>query len=97
MIDDDDIWENVGFIRASKHREPILRTLQSEQPLRPSEIASQTKMGTRTVSTYLSGERGLSNMGFVECLNETVKKGRLYHLTDQGEEVLSALDKIDRD
>jgi len=93
-VDNNDIWEDIGFIRASIHREPILRVLESEQPLTPSKIASKTELGTRTVSTYLSGERGLLNMGFVECLNESAKKGRLYRLTDRGKQVLLEIDKI---
>ncbi|MFB6187911.1 MAG: hypothetical protein ABEI86_13745 [Halobacteriaceae archaeon] len=90
----DDIWEGVGFVRASKHREPILRALDESDPLTPTEISSKTDLTTRTVSTYLSGEQGLKNKGYVECLNETAKKGRLYRLTDYGESVLSAIDDV---
>lgn len=88
------MWQAVGFIRASKHREPILRSLEESQPLTPTEIASKTNLTTHTVSTYLSGEYGLKNKGFVECLNETARKGRLYQLTKYGESVLAKIDQV---
>ena len=91
---EDKIWNGVGFIRASKHREPILRALEKSQPRTPTEIASATDLATRTVSTYLSGTQGLKNRGFVECLNETAEKGRLYRLTDYGESVISKVDSF---
>jgi predicted transcriptional regulator len=90
----DDVWEGIGFIRASKHREPILRALEDAGPLTPTEIASMTNLQTRTVSTYLSGSQGLNDKGFIKCLNEEAKKGRLYQVTDYGKSVLSKLDDV---
>lgn len=90
----DENWEDVGYIRASSYREPILRTLAKSQPLTPSEIAEKSSLDVRTVSVYLTGDNGLKNKGLVKCLNETAKKGRLYVLTSSGQAVLQSLDNV---
>lgn len=56
----------------------------------PSEISKHTNIRLNHVSMYL-GE--LKESGLVECLNETAKKGRLYHMTEIGKKVIEIVER----
>lgn len=54
----------------------------------PSVIARDSGIKTNHISKVLSELRA---HGLVECINPEVRKGRLYRLTDIGEEVVEHL------
>lgn len=55
----------------------------------PSQIAKNSGIRTNHISKVL-GE--LKEHELVECINPEVRKGRLYRLTDKGDEVVNNLD-----
>ena len=77
-----------GFILASKYRTKIIKSL-SESPKIPSQIGRETGIRTHHISATL---KPLKEHGIVECVNPEAKKGRLYRLTDLGEELSKKLD-----
>ena len=77
------------YVKRSKYRTNILKSLKS-YPRMPSEIAKAAGMYQNHISTTL---RQLSERELVECINPEVRKGRLYRLTDLGEEVADKLDE----
>lgn len=81
MTDD---WDAVGFVVSSRYRVLVLRRL-AEGPASPSTIATNADVAISHVSRALSE---LSDRSLVELLvPEPRKKGRIYGLTDRGEEV----------
>ena len=50
----------------------------------PSKIAKDTDIRINYMSNTL---RELKEQELVECINPEVRKGRLYRLTDKGEEI----------
>lgn len=55
----------------------------------PSKIAEDAGILPNHISKVL---RELKDAGVAECINEDVKKGRLYRLTDLGFEIVDNLD-----
>ena len=55
----------------------------------PTDISNDTGINISHMSNVL---RELKECGVVECLNENVRKGRLYRLTSTGLEILDYLD-----
>jgi len=81
MTDD---WDAVGFVVSSRYRVLVLRRL-AEGPASPSTIATDADVAISHVSRALSE---LSEHSLVELLvPEPRKKGRIYGLTDHGEDV----------
>jgi DNA-binding MarR family transcriptional regulator len=74
---------DAGYISSSKHRTAVARRLY-ESPAIPKNIKEDTNRQYSRVSEALSD---LQDEGIVELLSpEDRKKGRLYILTDRGEE-----------
>jgi DNA-binding MarR family transcriptional regulator len=74
---------DAGYISSSKHRTAVVRRLY-ESPAIPKSIKEDTDRQYSRVSEALSD---LQDEGIVELLSpEDRKKGRLYALTDRGEE-----------
>lgn len=78
-------WDEVGYVLSSKYRTEVMEFL-ADTPRTPSAMA---KPNSEIPIAHVS--RALSNLrerGLVELLvDEDRKKGRLYGLTDDGEEV----------
>lgn len=72
------------MIKASKYRRLVLESLKTEI-LTPSEISQKTGIRLNHVSNVLSE---LAELMLIECLNENAKKGRLYKLTEFGNDIL---------
>lgn len=85
----DEIWKKVGFIKVSSKRYTILKTLKNNH-LIPSEIAKQTELTPSQVSSCL---HDLKKENLVRCLNEDKRKGRIYHTTELGLQVLEKLEE----
>lgn len=54
----------------------------------PSQIAKDTGIVQNHISNTL---RQLKEHDLVECINPEVRKGRLYRLTDKGDEIVRGL------
>ena len=77
----------VEYVERSKYRSKVLKTLANDTKM-PSQIAKDTGIIQNHISNTL---RQLKDHDLVECINPEVKKGRLYRLTENGEEII---DKI---
>lgn len=77
----------VEYIKKSKYRRKVLKTLANDTKI-PSQIAKDTGIVQNHISNTL---RQLKEHELVECINPEVRKGRLYRLTENGEEIV---DKI---
>lgn len=77
-------WDEVGFVVSSKYRTAVLRELSSG-PATPTTIADRSGLGITHISRALGR---LQDREVVELVvPEDQHKGRLYDLTDQGEEL----------
>ena len=77
----------IEYIEKSKYRSKVLKSLSNDAKM-PSQIAKDTGIVQNHISNTL---RQLKEHDLVECINPEVRKGRLYRLTDDGEEII---DKI---
>ena len=73
----------VDYVKKSQYRSKILKSLEDDVKM-PSQIAKDTGIVQNHISNSL---RQLKEHELVECINPEVRKGRLYRLTDKGEEV----------
>ena len=82
------LMEIVGFVKVSPYRTKTLKFI-GEGLKMPSEVAKHLDIRTSHASNVLSS---LKKQGLVICINEKLKKGRLYQNTDLAKEVLKYLD-----
>ena len=80
--------ETLEFVQRSTYRQKVLAALNGEV-LMPKEIAERADIKINYVSKVLSE---LKSKGLIECVNPEVRKGRLYRLTNIGEEIMDDLD-----
>ena len=86
-------WNLIGFIIASRYRKIIIDEL-SDHPATPSQITEGTDASIASISHALSE---LEEHGCVELLvDEDRRKGRVYGLTDTGEQVWEDLHEQQR-
>lgn len=77
-------WNDVSFVISSKYRVAVLEQL-AESPSTPSKIATDTDLSISHISRALRGLRGHE---LAELLvSEDRKKGRVYGLTERGEQI----------
>lgn len=88
-MDEDNLFKILGFVKISPYRTNTLISISNNLKM-PSEIAKDINIKTSQVSAALSD---LKKYGLVICINEEVKKGRLYKCTDLGLEIIKLLDK----
>ncbi|WP_405269488.1 MarR family transcriptional regulator [Methanobrevibacter sp.] len=86
-MDEKELFEILGYIKISPYRTNTLKSIGNELKM-PSEIAKENNIKTSQVSAALSD---LKEKGLVICVNEEVRKGRLYKCTDLGLEILKKL------
>ena len=77
----------VEYIKKSQYRSKVLKTLANDAKM-PSQIAKDTGIVQNHISNTL---RQLKEHGLVECINPEVRKGRLYRLTDKGDNIINYL------
>ena len=77
----------IEYIEKSKYRSKVLKTLANNAKM-PSEISKDTGIVQNHISNTL---RQLKDHDLVECINPEVRKGRLYRLTDKGDEVVEKI------
>ncbi len=76
-------WEAVGFVKRSKNRIKAMELLTN--PLMPSELGKKMQISLTHASKII---RELYRKRLVNCLNESLKIGRIYKLTIKGQKVL---------
>ena len=86
-MDEKELFEILGYVKISPYRTKTLKSIGYELKM-PSEIASDIDVKTSQVSSALSD---LKKKGLVVCVNEEVRKGRLYKCTDLGKEIIKKL------
>ncbi len=86
---EDEIWAMIGFIKISRSRYRTLQCLGNDH-LMPIEISKKTRLTPAQVSVAL---HDLKKKKIVRCMNETVKKGRIYQCTELGLEIIDRLEK----
>ena len=74
-------------VNISSYRNKTVKSLQNDVKT-PTEISNATGIRSNHMSNVL---RDLKETGIVECINEEVKRGRLYRLTPLGEEIAENL------
>lgn len=81
------LFEILGYVKVSPNRTKTLNSLGTEIKM-PSEIAKDINIKTSQVSAALADLKG---QGLVICLNEEVRKGRLYKSTELGLQIIEFL------
>lgn len=79
-------WEDIGYIKRSKNRAKALVFFLS--PKMPSELAKDMKISITHASKIC---RELNSKRLIECLNNSLKMGRIYKITKKGESVLKVI------
>ncbi|AMD18440.1 transcriptional regulator [Methanobrevibacter sp. YE315] len=86
MINDETL-KKYAYINISSYRAKAVKSLQNDVKM-PTQIASETGIRRNHISKVL---RELKESGVAECINEEAKRGRLYRLTDLGEDIAENL------
>jgi len=77
----------ISLLKSSEYRLKIIKAI-GKDTVTPSEIAEKIGIRLNHVSTFL---KELKENNLVKCLNEDTRKGRLYELTELGQ---NAIDKL---
>ena len=80
--------ETVEFVKRSQYRQRVLKSLEDDV-LMPKQTAERSDIRTNHVSKVLSE---LRSKDLIEVLDDSVRKGRLYRLTEKGDELVKNLD-----
>jgi len=83
----DKILIEISYVQISKYRTKVVKALDGEVKI-PTQIARDSDIRPNHISTVLSE---LKSHELVECINPEVRKGRLYRLTDKGDEIVKNL------
>lgn len=80
-----------AYVITSSYRERALTVLHTNKNMTPKYIAEHCNVRGNHISMTL---KGLKEKKLVVCINEEVRKGRLYQITPLGEEVMSLIPGI---
>ncbi|MFB6159801.1 MAG: ArsR family transcriptional regulator [Haloferacaceae archaeon] len=81
-------WDEIGYVISSSYRVAVLQRL-ADGPGTPTQIAADTEFSLAHVSRALQDLRSRS---LVELLvSEDRKKGRVYGITEHGQDVWSTI------
>lgn len=72
-----------GYIQASTYRTKVIKSL-NKAPQMPTKIAKDIGIRPNHISMTLNQ---LKNKQLIKCINEEARKGRIYKLTEKGEEI----------
>ena len=84
---DDETLIKLSYVNISSYRVKVVKSLQDDVKT-PTKIAEDSGIKTNHISKVL---KELKESGVAECINEEVRKGRLYRLTDLGDEIVENL------
>ena len=80
----DEMLSEISYVQISSYRAKVMKSLDGEV-LIPTQIARNSEIRPNHISKVLSE---LKAHELVECINPEVRKGRLYRLTDKGDEIV---------
>lgn len=86
-MDEKEFYALMGRVKVSQYRVKTLKSLGDDLKM-PSEIAREIGAKTSQVSSALSD---LKKQNLVVCVNEEVRKGRLYKCTELGKKLTREL------
>ncbi len=84
----DEMLTEISYVQISTYRTKVMKSLDDEVKI-PSQIAKDSDILQNHISAVL---KQLKEHELVECINPEVRKGRLYRLTDKGEDIVKNLD-----
>lgn len=84
----DEMLIESSYVEISQYRKKVMKSLDGNVKI-PSVIARDSGIRTNHISKVL---RELKAHELVECINPEVRKGRLYRLTDKGDDVVKNLE-----
>ncbi len=83
-------WDIIGYVISSGYRKKTLLLLR-KKPYTPREIANVLDIHMSHTSQIL---QQLTSKNLITCLNPNVAKGRLYGLTEIGNEIVNKLESL---
>jgi len=85
-------FSGASYIHASAYRRTVIAHLREHGPATPTQIGGRDTTEAPHISRALNE---LRDAGYVELLvDDDVKKGRIYGLTDDGHAAIAALDRV---
>ena len=85
----DEMLKEMSYVKISQYRTKVMKSLDGDVKI-PTAIANDSGIRTNHISKVLSE---LKSHELVECINPEVRKGRLYRLTDKGNELVKNIEK----
>ena len=89
----DNRMNGLGYVVASGYREAIVTELD-DGAATPSELAEETDLELSNVSRALTQLRGRDSPVVELLVNEDRKQGRLYGLTEYGQDLVTKLEEV---
>ena len=86
-MSDKEFYEILGFVKASNYRILTQKSI-GEELKTPTQIVKELNVQTSHISATL---QSLKNNNIEFCVNENVRKGRLYACSDLGLKILEEL------
>ena len=83
-------WPKYGHVIASEYRKKIVSAL-TKGPKTPKQIADETELYLSHVSHTI---KGLMKREIVECLTPQLRRGKIFKLTEDGQEIAEQLSKL---
>ena len=84
----DEMLKEISYVKISQYRTKVMKSLDGEVKI-PTVIAKDSEIRPNHISKVLAE---LKAHELVECINPEVRKGRLYRLTEHGEDVVKNLE-----
>ncbi len=84
----DDMLIEISYVQISKYRTKAIKALDGETKI-PTQIARDSDIRPNHISKVLSE---LKAHELVECINPEARKGRLYRLTEKGNEIVKNIE-----
>ena len=84
----DEMLTEISYVKISQYRTKVMKSLDGDVKI-PTVIAKDSEIRPNHISKVLAE---LKAHELVECINPEVRKGRLYRLTDKGDELVKNLE-----
>lgn len=81
-------WKKYGYVISSLYRQKIVLSLK-KYPKTPKQLSSELELHMSHVSSTI---KELSENGIVENLAPDLRKGKVYGLTHDGEEIANSIE-----
>ena len=84
----DEMLKEMSYVKISQYRTKVMESLDGEVKI-PTVIAKDSEIRPNHISKVLAE---LKAHELVECINPEMRKGRLYRLTNKGDEIVKNLE-----